>query len=213
MTGRTVPTRMSEKFPPQDPCLLASLVGDARIGHVAFAVDGAPRVLPSAIAWADGGILLHGSTGSTWMRHLATGVPVAVSVATVDALVVARSAFESSMNYRSAVVFGSCVELTGEEKSAALDALTDALIPGRMAELRRPSARELAATLVLRVTIDEWSLKAATGWPEDDEADVAGPAWAGVLPLRSGYTTSLPAPDLAPGIPLPDSVRRLLSPA
>jgi nitroimidazol reductase NimA-like FMN-containing flavoprotein (pyridoxamine 5'-phosphate oxidase superfamily) len=199
---------MPEKYAHPDAAALAALVADARIGHFAFVVDGEPRVLPIAIV-ADGGhILLHGSTGSRWLRLLATGIPVALSVTAIDALVVARSAFESSMNYRSAVAFGSCSPV--EEGAAALDRLTDALIPGRVGELRRPSAKELAATLVLRMTVAEWSLKVSDGWPEDGPDDVAGPAWAGVLPLKTGYREAIPAPDLAPGIAVPPSVEGLL---
>jgi nitroimidazol reductase NimA-like FMN-containing flavoprotein (pyridoxamine 5'-phosphate oxidase superfamily) len=198
---------MPEKYADLDAAALAALVADARVGHFAFVVDGEPQVLPIAIV-ADGeDILLHGSTGSRWLRLLATGIPVALSVTAIDALVVARSAFESSMNYRSAVALGSCAPV---DDRAALDRLTDALIPGRVGELRRPSAKELAATLVLRMTVAEWSLKVSDGWPEDGPDDVAGSAWAGVLPLKTGYREAIPAPDLAPGIAVPPSVERLL---
>ncbi|MES2094300.1 MAG: pyridoxamine 5'-phosphate oxidase family protein [Actinomycetota bacterium] len=207
-TGRTRPTRMTEKFVSPDPEALTALVRDARVGHFAFVEDGRPRVLPIAIVTDGAHILLHGSTGSHWLRLLATGIPVALSVTAIDGLVFARSAFESSMTYRSAVLFGSCAPVT--DPVAALDIVTDGLLPGRVAELRRPSAKELAATLVLRMTVDEWTLKVSDGWPEDGPTDVAGPAWAGILPLSTGYTEALPAPDLAPGIPQPDSVRRLL---
>jgi nitroimidazol reductase NimA-like FMN-containing flavoprotein (pyridoxamine 5'-phosphate oxidase superfamily) len=203
---------MPEKFVAPTLDALAALVRDARVGHFAFVEDGEPRVLPIAIV-ADGAhILLHGSTGSHWLRLIATGIPVALSVTAIDALVVARSAFESSMSYRSAVLFGSCAPVADDvpDKVVALDLVTEGLIPGRVAELRPHSAKELAATLVLRMTVDEWTLKVSDGWPEDGAADVAGPAWAGILPLRTGYTGAVPAPDLAPGIPEPDSVRRLL---
>jgi nitroimidazol reductase NimA-like FMN-containing flavoprotein (pyridoxamine 5'-phosphate oxidase superfamily) len=213
--GRTAPTRMPEKFVAPDLDALATLVRDARVGHFAFVEDGEPRVLPIAIV-ADGAhILLHGSTGSHWLRLLATGIPVALSVTAVDALVVARSAFESSMNYRSAVLFGSCAPVADNlaDKVAALDLVTDGLMPGRVAELRPPSAKELAATLVLRMTVVEWTLKVSEGWPEDGPADVAGSAWAGILPLRTGYERAIPAPDLTAGIQQPESVRSLLGTA
>lgn len=207
-SGRTKPARMPEKFVAPDMDALAALVRDARVGHFAFVEDGRPRVLPIAIV-ADGAhILLHGSTGSHWLRLLATGIPVALSVTAIDGLVVARCAFESSMNYRSAVLFGTCAPVV--DQVAALDLVTEGLIPGRVAELRPHSAKELAATLVLRLTVDEWTLKVSNGWPEDGPADVAGPAWAGILPLRTGYTEAIPAPDLAGGIPQPASVRALL---
>ena len=210
--GRTAPTRMPEKFVAPDLAALAALVRDARVGHFAFVEDGEPRALPIAIV-ADGAhILLHGSTGSHWLRLLATGIPVALSVTAIDALVVARSAFESSMNYRSAVLFGSCAPVGDNpvDTVAALDLVTEGLIPGRVAELRPHTAKELAATLVLRMTVSEWTLKVSEGWPEDGPADVAGQAWAGTLPLRTGYERAIPAPDLAAGILLPGSVRNLL---
>ncbi|CAN5237497.1 pyridoxamine 5'-phosphate oxidase family protein [soil metagenome] len=203
---------MPEKFVAPDLEALGALVRDARVGHFAFVEDGRPRVLPIAIV-ADGPhILLHGCSGSHWLRLLATGIPVALSVTALDALVVARSAFESSMNYRSAVIFGRCAPEadTAAGKAAALDLVTEGLIPGRVAELRPHSAKELAATLVLRLTIDEWTLKVSDGWPEDGPADVAGAAWAGILPLRTGYETAIASPDLAAGIPQPESVRALL---
>jgi nitroimidazol reductase NimA-like FMN-containing flavoprotein (pyridoxamine 5'-phosphate oxidase superfamily) len=134
---------MPEKFVAPDLAALAALVRDARVGHFAFVEDGEPRVLPIAIV-ADGAhILLHGSTGSHWLRLLATGIPVALSVTAIDALVVARSAFESSMNYRSAVLFGSCAPVGDNpvDAVAALDLVTEGLIPGRVAELRPRSSR------------------------------------------------------------------------
>lgn len=208
-TGRTRPTRMPEKFVVPDAAALDALVRDARVGHFAFVEEGLPRVLPIAIVADGADILLHGSTGSRWLRLLASGIPVALSVTAVDGLVVARSAFESSMNYRSAVLFGHCAPVA--DPVAALDLVTEGLIPGRVAELRAHSTKELAATLVLRMTVDDWTLKVSDGGPDDGPADVAGPAWAGVLPLRTGYTGARPAPDLRAGIPVPESVRNLLA--
>jgi hypothetical protein len=194
-----------------DQAMLAQLLADVPVGHVGFATeDGQPFVLPIAISPDGENVLLHGSTGSRWLRLLATGIPVSLAVTALDGMLVARSAFESSMHYRSAVLFGRCVALEGEAKVSALDLLTNALIPGRVAEVRRPSAKELAATLVLRLNVEDWSLKVSNGEPDDLAEDVAGPAWAGVLPLVSRYTTARDAPDLRPGIEVPPSVRRLL---
>ncbi len=208
--SRTTPTRMGEKYPDRDRVDLDALLADARVGHFAFVVDGQPTVLPSAIAKDGDDILVHGSTGSRWLRLLATGIPVALAVTALDALVVARSAFESSMHFRSAVIFGTCGPVADGEKVAALDSVTEALIPGRLAELRPHTAKELAATLILRMTVEEWSLKVSDGWPEDEAADVAGQAWAGVLPIATGFTAANRAPDLAADIAIPDSVRRML---
>jgi hypothetical protein len=144
------------------------------------------------------------------MRRLAAGAPTCLTVTTLDGVVVARSAFESSMHYRSAVLFGVCTPLEGAEKLRALDVVTDALIPGRTREIRRPLPRELSATLMLTLPIEEWSLKVSAGWPEDPAYDVAGDAWAGVVPLRTGHDDPLPAPDLRDGLPVPASVRRLV---
>ncbi len=143
------------------------------------------------------------------MRALAAGAEACVTVTSLDALVVARSAFESSFHYRSAVVFGRFAPLAGPEKTAALDVLVEKLIPGRLAEVRASTERELAATLVLALPLEEWSLRVSDGWPEDEPEDVAGDAWAGVVPVRTGYGSPQPAPDLREGIEVPASVRRL----
>jgi hypothetical protein len=143
------------------------------------------------------------------MRRLAEGAPTCLAVTTLTGLVVARSAFESSLHYRSAVLFGVCAPVQASAKGAALDAVTEALLPGRTAELRRPTERELAATLVLALPIVEWSLKVSEKWPEDPPEDVAGDAWAGVLPMVTTYGAPQPAPDLRPGVPVPPSVQRL----
>ncbi|UQX90017.1 pyridoxamine 5'-phosphate oxidase family protein [Jatrophihabitans telluris] len=210
--GRTQPSRMSEKFPGNDAAALRRLVADAQVAHVSFALQEQPMVLPIAVAMDDDGqLLLHGSTGSRWLRVLGEGIPAAMALTSIDALVVARSAFESSMHYRSAVLFGHCVPIEEAAKTRALDVLTEALIPGRTSEVRRPRSKELAATLVLRFAAEEWSLKVSDGWPEDPEDDVAGPAWAGVLPRTPRYQEAIAAPDLRPGIGLPSSVAALLS--
>jgi hypothetical protein len=145
------------------------------------------------------------------MRQLSDGAPTSLAVTAFDGLVVARSAFESSMHYRSAVLFGRCVTVSDpDEKSAALDHITDALIPGRVGEVRHPTNKELAATLVLALPITEWSLKISAAWPDDPMSDVDGPSWAGVLAARVVYGPAQPAPDLRAGIEVPDSVLRIV---
>jgi len=214
-TDRTTPTRMPERVSTDDRAALYELLDASLLGHVGFTDRaGRPVVLPIAIARDGAEVLLHGSTGSRWLRSIAEGGPISLAVTALDALVVARSAFESSMRYRSAVLFGRCRPVTEPDaKLRALDLLTDALIPGRVAELRRPTGKELAATLVLAMTVEEYSLKISQNWPDDPAEDVAGPAWAGVLPLRTGYSAAWSAPDLTPGIDQPESVRRLLAQA
>lgn len=204
----TTLTRLPE-LGSRDRAALDKLLDESSIGHVGLSVGGQPVVIPTAIARDGDRLLVHGSTGSHWMRAVAGGASVAVAVTAVEGLVVARSAFESSMHYRSAVLFGVCTPVEGVAKRAALDVLTDSLIPGRVAEVRAPKAKELAATLVLALPIDRWSLKISDGWPEDPDSDVQGPDWAGVVPLQASYGVPRPAPDLREGIELPPSVRAL----
>jgi nitroimidazol reductase NimA-like FMN-containing flavoprotein (pyridoxamine 5'-phosphate oxidase superfamily) len=212
MTSRTEAARYAERVSTSDQQALRRLLDESLIGHVGFVTEtGQPVVLPIAIARDGDDVLLHGSTGSGWLRLIGQGIPISLAVTALDALVVARSAFESSMRYRSAVLFGCCRPVTEEaEKNRALDLLTDALIPGRVAEVRRPNRKELAATLVLRMTVEDYTVKIAQEWPDDPPADVQGPEWAGVLPARTRYTEAWPAPDLRDGIELPASVRGLL---
>ncbi len=207
--SRTQITRLREKGS-TDRAELDRLLDDARVGHFALvADDGHPVVIPTAIVRDRDRVLAHGSTGSRWMRALAAGVPTSLAVTEVSGVVVARSAFESSLHYRSAVLFGSCTEVGPAGKPAAVDLITEALLPGRTAEIRPPSERELAATLILEFPIGEWSLKVSKKWPEDPPEDVAGGAWAGVVPFVSGHGAPEAAPDLRAGIEVPDSVRRL----
>lgn len=208
--ARTTITRLSTKAS-QDIAELYRLLDTVHIGHFAVVDDyGHPVVLPTAVVRDGDRMLAHGSTGSRWMRRLATGALTSLAVTSFDALVVARSTFESSMRYRSAVLFGACTPITdADAKRRALDAVVEGLIPGRVAEVRPANAKELAATQVLSLPIAEWSLKVSEGWPDDTDEDCAGTAWAGVLPATTGYGEPLPAPDLNDGIPLPESVRRI----
>lgn len=208
---RTEITRLAQKSS-RDVSALYALLDTVPLVHVGLVVDGSPVVIPTAAARDGDRLLIHGSTGSRWMRQLAQGVDASVAVTALDAVVVARSGFESSYQYRSAVLFGRFSPLEGPAKGAALDLLVERLIPGRSAEVRPATSRELAATLLLWMPIAEWSLKVSDGWPEDGEDDVAGPAWAGVIPVRSSHGEPVPAPDLRDGIPVPASVRALAEP-
>jgi nitroimidazol reductase NimA-like FMN-containing flavoprotein (pyridoxamine 5'-phosphate oxidase superfamily) len=207
-TARTRISRLPERGR-SDRAQLDALLDEVHVVHVGLVVDGSPLVVPTAAARDGDRLLVHGSTGSAWMRRLAAGVESCVTVTALDAVVVARSGFESSFRYRSAVLFGRFEPVEGVDKDRALDVLVDALIPGRVAEVRRPTRRELSATLVLGMPIEEWSLKVSDEWPEDPQEDVEGPAWAGVVPVRTTYGDSIPAPDLRAGIPEPESVRTL----
>lgn len=209
--SRTTVTRLREKAV-TDRAELDRLLDDTILAHVGLPDEyGGAVVIPTAIARDGDRVLVHGSTGSGWMRRAASGVPACVTVTQLNGIVVARSGFESSFRYRSAVLFGTFTRLTAAEAASALDVVTERFIPGRAAEIRRPSRRELAATMVLSMPILEWSVKVSDGWPEDEPEDAGGGAWAGVIPfhgMRIG--DPLPAPDLRPGIPVPESVRAMV---
>ncbi len=190
---------------------LDELLDSTPLATVALVRDGHPVIFPTGFARVGDELVIHGSTGSPWMRALAGGVPAAVAVTGLDGIVVARSGFESSFRYRSAALFGVFERIAEADKERYLQRLTDAFIPGRTAELRASTRQELAATLPLRlpIRIDNWSLKISDGWPDDPDEDVAGDAWAGVVPMSVAYGAPLAAPDLRPGIPVPDSVRAM----
>jgi nitroimidazol reductase NimA-like FMN-containing flavoprotein (pyridoxamine 5'-phosphate oxidase superfamily) len=206
---RTEPARLTDRVS-ADWTAAAELIADVPVGHVGFCVGGRPRVMPIAICGDGPTLLLHGSSGSPWLRAVAEGIDVSVAVTSLDGLIVARSAFESSMRYRSAVLFGTCRPVTEHQMGHALDLLTEALIRGRTGEVRRPTVKELKATLVLRMAVEEFSLKRSDGWPEDPPSDRSGTAWAGVVLPRRGYDTVIPAPDLDSTIAVPPSVRMLV---
>ena len=189
-----------------DRAALDAVLDAGRVAHVAVVTDGQPLVVPVAYARDGDRVLVHGSTGSRLFRSLAAGAPTCLTVTLYDGLVLARSAFESSMHYRSAMVLGTATPVEGEAKDAALRVVTEHLLPGRWAEARHPSRKELASTLVLALPLTEWSLKVSDGPPDDNPADVSLPVWAGVVPVRETYGTPQPAPDLPAGIPVPDYV-------
>lgn len=177
--------------------------------HVAFCKDNQAIVIPTAY-WREGDYLyIHGSTKSRMAMILAQGTPACVAVTLLDGLVLARSAFHHSMNYRSVVAFGHFEQVSDDHKMAALEAFTERLAPGRWAEIRGPNRQEFKATMVLRMPLNEASAKIRRGPPKDDAEDMAIPAWAGVLPFKTGFATPEPDPQLAAGTPLPGYLRAL----
>ncbi|MFF7244033.1 pyridoxamine 5'-phosphate oxidase family protein [Embleya sp. NPDC008237] len=207
-TPRTRIRRLPHHAVP-DRTALHAVLDAGLVGHLAITgEDGQPFVLPVAYARDGERVLIHGSTGSRLFRGLAAGAPTCLTVTLLDGLVVARSAFESSMHYRSAMVLGSCVVLPEDEKVAALDLLTDRLLPGRRDELRPHRARELAATLVLALSLDEASVKISSGPPDDADEDLDTPIWAGVVPITEHFGEPVPAPDLRFDLPAPDYLRK-----
>ena len=203
MTDRTRIRRLPEKGRP-DVAALHAVLDAARVAHVAFVQDGRPVNIPVACARDGDRLLLHGSTGSRLFLTLAAGAEVCATVTLLDGMVLARSALESSMHYRSATVFGSCVPLPATEKDEALRAMSEAWMPGRWASLRQPTAKELAGTAVLALPLAEWSVKISDSDVTDLPEDLAHPVWAGVLPITASYGEPVPAGDLAECIAVPD---------
>jgi len=202
MTDRTRIRRLPEKAV-DDVAALHAVLDASRVAHVGFVdEDGHPVVVPTGAARSGDRLLLHGSTGSRMYRRLAEGVEVCVTLTLLDGMVLARSAFESSMHYRSAMVFGVATPVPEDEKVAALRAMSEAWLPGRWDTLRPPTAKELAATMVLALPLVEWSVKVSDGPPDDAPEDLDAPVWAGVLPIVTWYGDPVPAPDLR-GTPNP----------
>jgi hypothetical protein len=195
-----------------DKATINAILDDALVGHVGFVADGFPYVIPMVVARRGDELLLHGSTASRLTRHLGTGAEVSVCVTHLDGLVVARSVFDNSMNYRSVIVFGRARAITAQdEKLEALRTIVEHLLPGRWEESRQPNDKELRATAILAVPLDEASAKIRSGPPQDDEADVDLEVWAGELPLRLTPSAPRTDPEMRSDVPLPESVRTFLS--
>jgi uncharacterized protein len=218
-TERTRLRRLPEKAA-FDRAVVHRILDAGRVAHVALVGDGSgrkaglpglddpsqPYVLPVAYARDGDRVLFHGSTGSRLFRALAGGAPTCFTVTLLDGLVLARSAFESSMNYRSVMVLGRCTALAAADKFAALETVSEHLMPGRWADVRPPAAKELAATMVLALPLDECSAKVSTGGPTDDPADLDRPTWAGVVPIRTVLDPPVAAADLQVPAPVPGYV-------
>lgn len=209
-TERTTLKRMADRasFSRED---LYSIIDDAMVAHVGFVVDGKPVVIPMACGRSGDELLLHGSSGSRLMRTLAQGAPVSVSITELTGLKVSRSTFESGMNYRSAVIFGDAVLLEGEAKTQALERISDALLPGRVAETRSSTRKELAATLAICVPLTEASVKISDGGVTDDPTDLGSSVWAGIISLKLVAGEVAPADDESAGLDVPESVRRFVA--
>ncbi len=187
------------------------ILDEALIAHVGFEVDGAPAVIPTAFWRTKDRFYFHGSSTSRMVRVLRDGVPCCVCVTLLDGIVLARSAFHHSMNYRSVVIYGRATELSEpDRKQAALEAFTEKLAPGRWRGIRLPTPQELNATAVMSLPIDEASAKVRSGPPVDEEADYALPVWAGVVPLRMAAAEPVPDPRLPPSVPIPEHARHFM---
>jgi nitroimidazol reductase NimA-like FMN-containing flavoprotein (pyridoxamine 5'-phosphate oxidase superfamily) len=176
--------------------------------HVGFVADGQPFVIPTSYGRKEASLYIHGSAASRMLRQMKDGVPVCVTVTLLDGLVLARSIFNHSMNYRSVVVLGKATLVDdADEKIAALHLLSEHILPGRWADARQPNERELKATSVLRVPIEEFSAKVRMGPVVDDEEDYSFPTWAGVVPLEMKTGTPMDDARLVPGQTVPDYAR------
>lgn len=204
-TSRTQVRRLPHKQT-GDVERLHELLDAALVAHVAVVDGDQPYALPVGFARDGERLIIHGSNASRLFRGLAAGAPTCLTVTLVDGLVLARSQFESSMQYRSAMVLGRCTALTGDAKAEALDRLTERLMPGRGADARPASAKELAATTVLELPLVEWSLKVSDSPPQDAAADLDRPVWAGVVPIEHRFGDPVPAPDLRGEVPVPHYV-------
>ncbi|MGK5632960.1 pyridoxamine 5'-phosphate oxidase family protein, partial [Streptomyces sp. URMC 123] len=214
-TDRTVPTRSRDRAS-YDREVVHAILDAGGLCHLGFVRDGAPVVLPTLYGRVGERLYVHGSTGSRPLRMAGEshgeqrtpaeepGLPVCLTVTHLDGLVLARSAFHHSVNYRSVVVHGVARPVTDPaEKAAALDALVEHILPGRADDSRRANAKELAATAVLSIDLHEVSAKIRTGGPNDDAEDLGLPYWSGVLPVAPVRGAPIPAADLDPSIPLP----------
>lgn len=211
-SGRTRVRREAERGL-YDRATIDAILDEALVCHVGFVHDEQPFVIPTLHARVGDELLLHGSSASRMLRAAGAGAPICVTVTLVDGLVLARSAFNHSVNYRSVVVLGvpRVVDDPGE-RERALEVFTERIVPGRWADVRHPSPKELKATRVLSLTLDEASAKVRTGGPNDDDDDLDWPAWAGVLPLTSEYGALQPHDALPEGLEPPGYLTRYRRP-
>lgn len=177
------------------------------VAHVAVVDDSVPFVLPVGYARRGDEVVFHGSTGSRLFRRLADGAPTCLTVTLLDGLVLARSAFHSSMHYRSAMVLGTAHRLSGEDELDALRVITEHLLPGRWSQCRHPNARERAGTMTLALPLDEWSVKVGSGDPQDEPEDITdapyASVWAGTVPLHETFGEPVRSADCPTSIDVP----------
>lgn len=205
-TARTTVRRKADRGA-YEPSVVHAILDDGLICHVSVVDNGAPITLPTIYARVDDHLYLHGATANHLLRLLGSGAPACIVVTLIDELVLARSAFHHSMNYRSVVLFGKGETVAQpKEKRVAVDAIVEHVLAGRSADARPPTTKELRATIVVKFPIVEASAKIRTGPPADDPADMELPIWAGVLPLATTILPGVAAPDLRPGIEVPDNV-------
>lgn len=186
------------------------IIDDAFYCHVSFVQSNQPFIIPTIYGRIDDKLFLHGAKASRMLKHISSGAELCVAITNLDGLVLARSVFHHSMNYRSVVLFGKGKELKNDdEKLQALEAITNHLLPGRWEDARKPNKKELDATAVVSLTIDEASAKIRTGPPKDEEEDYNLPVWAGILPLLKGFGKPEKDPLLNSSIDIPGYIKKV----
>lgn len=197
-----------------DRKIINEILAEGLTCHVAFIADLQPVCIPTAYAKIDDKLYIHGSIASRMLKSLKGGVDICITVTLLDGLVLARSGYHHDMNYRSVTAFGKAMPVTDEaEREQALGAFVDHIIPGRNAQIRQPTTKEVRATSLLALTLDKVSAKVATGGPEDEEEDYDLPIWAGNLPMHpTGVGSPVPDPKLPAGIDVPANVAQYRRP-
>ena len=208
-TERTTVRRISHKAS-NELSDLYSILDDNLVAHVAVVENGEPIVIPMTYGRDGNTLYLHGSTGSRLMRLLAQNPSVCISITELNALKVARSTFNSGMHYRAAVIFGKAELVSDEDKLRALDALSEGLIPGRNSEARPTTKKELAATIIISVELDETSVKISKNEVDDPEEDLNLGYWAGIIPLKTIAGRAIPADAESESLPIPPSIQRFI---
>ncbi|GAA4450057.1 pyridoxamine 5'-phosphate oxidase family protein [Nibrella saemangeumensis] len=203
LTARTKLSRLPKRGS-HDTTTIYPILDQGLVCHVSYVLNGQPFTIPTAYCRIDDTVYIHGSVGSHFFRELAKGIDVCVSVTMIDGLVLARSAFSHSVNYRSVVAFGKTQLVADEEERwLALERITEHLVPGRWADVRQPNTSEMKKTMVIAIPIEEASAKIRTGGVNDDPEDIDLPHWAGVVPLSTTYHAPIPDPNLREGVEVP----------
>jgi len=206
MSDKTRIRRLPERAV-ADREVVAAILDEGFVCHAAYITDGRPVVIPTLYVRDGDRVLLHGSNSMGLARAVRAGSPLSVAVTLVDGLVLARSAFNSSANYRSVVIHGEGILIEGEEKAAAFEVIVEKLVPGRLAELRPSTRSEMAQTSVIALSLEEVSAKVRDGGPDDEPEDLPEPVWAGVVPTRLVFGDPVPDIALAADIDVPDYLR------
>jgi len=190
---------------------LYRILDDNLVAHVGVVIDGSPLVIPMAYGRSQDKIYLHGSSGSRLMRHLDTEPEVCVSITELTALKVSRSNFNSGMHYRSVMIFGNATLVPDDQKMEALDVVSDAMIPGRVSEARPSTKKEVAATIIIAVDLNETSVKISTNEVDDPEEDMNLGYWAGIIPFRTIADAPIPADSESAGLEVPASIKNFIA--